>query len=115
MMPPVINFVAGIVCLALTINFFRMGFQREAPAEAIAAAPPAVKCVPSGDLLNISKDDLMGRCGTPRSINHQMIAGGAVRKEQWSYRDPVFYVYLSNDRVDSIQYAENGQNFEWKN
>lgn len=108
-----VNVIAGLVCCALAVNFFRLAVQT--PGDAAVSINGAAKCQPSGELMGLSKDDLLSRCGEPRSINHQMIGGGQVRKEQWSYLDPVFYVYLGNDHVESIQYAENGRNFEWKN
>ncbi len=114
-MPPLVNVIAGIVCLGLSVNFFRLAMAPESVSETIEVKPGSSKCTPSGDLLKLSKDELRAKCGEPRSVNHQMLGGGQLRKEQWSYINPVFYVYLSNDKVETIQYADNGQNFEWKN
>jgi hypothetical protein len=72
------------------------------------------RCAPSRDLLGLDRDAIRAKCGEPNSVNHQMISGGAIDKEQWSFRKPTFYVYLTNGKADSIQYAEAGQNFEWK-
>lgn len=115
-MPPIVNLIAGIVCVGLSFNFFRLANKSASTDKEISVEESLpIKCQPSGDLLNLSKDELLERCGKPDNINHQTLSYGALRKEQWSYRKPTFYIYLQNGIVESIQYAENGQNFEWKN
>lgn len=99
--------VLGIVLIAAGIVSIR-AVHENVPTE----TSPLKRCVPPAVSLGMSREQLIENCGKPSSINHQVL--GKVDKEQYAYGKNDSYVYLTDGTVTSIQYAENGEKFNWK-
>jgi hypothetical protein len=74
-----------------------------------------IKFVPGPHLIGLTREQIREKCGEPYSVNHIVLDNGLflLDKEQWSFNNPTFYIYLRNGVSESIQYAENSQNFKW--